>query len=438
MREFSQFHIGDPLDFTGRLTGWAQDFQVACLLHSNGYRKKLTGPWMRHTYDLIAGVGVIGSYGLNQSGLNGSLDGFIEASSDWLFGHLSYDLKNRIERLVSGHPDHIDFPLLHFFIPRYVFILNGNTLEVGRHPEYDNDRAIPGILGEILDRPLPLMEKAFPGEIRSVMSKQDYLEAVTGIKDHIQKGNIYETNFCQEFFSTGADIDPAGTWLQLIAESPTPFSCFYRLNEKFLLCASPERFLKKTGNKIISQPIKGTWPRGSTPESDRAAMRQLAADRKERAENIMITDLVRNDLSRIATRGSVRVNELCGVYPFPRLLQMQSDISASLRPGISFTGIIKSTFPMGSMTGAPKIRSMEIIEQFEKTRRGLYSGSVGYISPRKDFDLNVVIRSLQYNRAASFLSFMVGGAITAGSTPENEYLECMLKAGAIMKVLQQC
>jgi para-aminobenzoate synthetase component I len=435
MREFSQFYIHDP-DFAAKLTGWAQNFQAACLLHSNGYRKKLTGPWVRHTYDLIAGVGEIGSFGFSQSALSGTLDAFIESSRDWLFGHLSYDLKNQIENLVSGHPDHIDFPLLHFFIPRYVFMLKGKILKVGRHPYHDGPGDISAIVDEILDMPFPSMKRTFTGKIRSVMSKKDYLEAVTGIKDQIQRGNIYEMNLCQEFFSTGADIDPAVTWLQLIAESPTPFSCFYRLNEKFLLCASPERFIKKTGSKIVSQPIKGTAPRGNTPETDLAAMKQLAADQKERSENIMITDLVRNDLSRIATRGSVRVNELCGIYPYPRLLQMQSDISARLRPGISFASIINSTFPMGSMTGAPKIRSMEIIEHFEKTRRGLYSGSVGYITPRMDFDMNVVIRSLQYNRSASYLSFMVGGAITAGSEPEKEYQECMLKAGAIMKVLQ--
>lgn len=435
MREFSHFHINDPVNFPGKLAAWAQNFPVACVLHSNDYRKKLLGPMSRHTYDLIAGAGILDHYGIDEPSPLSSLDRFIDGSKDWLFGHLGYELKNHIEDLVSDHPDFLDFPLLHFFIPRYVFIQEEETLKIGWHKEYDSKRKIADLMTEIDNWPVPAMDRPFSGKISSVLSREDYLGAVAGIKDHIQKGDIYELNFCQEFYSAGAEIDAAATWLKLIAESPVPFSCFYRLNDKYLLCASPERFLKKSGDKIISQPIKGTYPRGNTPGQDREAMKLLACDPKERAENIMITDLVRNDLSRIACRGSVRVNELCGVYPFPRVLQMQSDISASLRPGASFTDIINSTFPMGSMTGAPKVRSMEIIEQYEKTRRGLYSGSVGYITPEMDFDFNVVIRSLQYNRASSYLSFMVGGAITSQSIPEKEYSECLLKAGAIMKVL---
>jgi para-aminobenzoate synthetase component I len=273
------------------------------------------------------------------------------------------------------------------------------------------------------------------GQIRSVISKKQYLQTVKSIKKHIQQGDIYEVNFCQEFYSRGAKIDPFTTWLRLLKISPTPFSCFYRFNDRFLLCASPERFIKKSGNTIISQPIKGTSARGKTKKEDSKLMEQLAGDPKERAENIMITDLVRNDLSKIATRSSVRVDELCKIYPFPGVFQMQSLVTAELPAGISFQEIIKATFPMGSMTGAPKVRAMEIIEQYERSCRGLYSGAVGYISPEMDLDFNVVIRSIQYNQTDSYLSFMVGGAITSLSVPEKEYRECLLKAGAILRIL---
>ena len=364
-----------------------------------------------------------------------SLEEFLSGRDDWLFGHLGYDLKNEIENLTSGHPDRIKFPPAGFFIPVYIFIIRNNRLEAGWHPDYTGEEKVRKLIAEIESSPVHLNGVNRIGKIEEVISRSAYLETVEQIKVHIQRGDIYEVNFCQEFFSEKARIDPLSTWLKLIEESPTPFSCFYRQNEKYLLCSSPERFLKKTGNRIISQPIKGTAGRGKTPEEDKKLLEILNNDPKERAENIMITDLVRNDLSRIAARASVNVEELCGIYPYPRVHQMQSTISATLNHDTSFTDIIKASFPMGSMTGAPKIRAMEIIEQYEKSKRGLYSGAVGYITPEMDFDFNVVIRSIQYDRTASSLSFMTGSAITGPSIPENEYRECLLKAGAIKKVL---
>jgi para-aminobenzoate synthetase component I len=434
MRQFSNFHIDAPADFRLRFSLWAGNFTEACILNSNDYPGKFPRNDTRYLYDLIAGTGSVKKFYSKADQLS-SLDRFIEGSGDWLFGHLGYNLKNEIEELSSIHPDYIKFPGLFFFIPEYVFIIRGNQLQVGWHKEYDSIGNIKDMVEEIKSYQLPEPAGINPGNISPVISRSDYLRAVEKIQDHIRKGDIYEVNFCQEFYSLTAEIDPLLTWLKLIEESPTPFSCYYRLGDKHLLCASPERYLKKTGSVILSQPIKGTSARGKTSEEDRLAMETLSSDPKERAENIMITDLVRNDLSRIACRGSVKVEDLCRVYRYPRVFQMQSDITARLPQNISFSDIIKATFPMGSMTGAPKIRAMQIIEQYEKSSRGLYSGAVGYISPGMDFDFNVVIRSIQYNQLHSALSFMVGGAITSLSVPECEYRECMLKAEAILKVL---
>jgi para-aminobenzoate synthetase component 1 len=208
------------------------------------------------------------------------------------------------------------------------------------------------------------------------------------------------------------------------------------MGEQFLLSASPERFIKKVGKKIISQPIKGTARRGANEEEDKQIKHHLFNDPKERAENIMIVDLVRNDLSRTADKGSVIVEELCGIYTFPQVHQMISTVVSELREDVHFIEAIRQCFPMGSMTGAPKVRAMKLIEKYESTKRGLFSGAVGYITPEGDFDFNVVIRSILYNARNHYLSFMVGGAITMQAEAEKEYEECMLKAKAIMRVLK--
>ena len=203
-----------------------------------------------------------------------------------------------------------------------------------------------------------------------------------------------------------------------------------------MLSASPERYLKKVGEKVISQPIKGTAKRSFDIEQDAFLKKELKNSAKERSENIMIVDLVRNDLSHTATKGSVVVEELCQVYTFKQVHQMISTIISKVDATVSPVEIIKTTFPMGSMTGAPKVSAMKIIEELEVTKRGLYSGAVGYFTPTGDFDFNVVIRSILYDAKKQYLSFSVGSAITAQSIPENEYEECLLKAKAMFEVLQ--
>jgi para-aminobenzoate synthetase component 1 len=268
-------------------------------------------------------------------------------------------------------------------------------------------------------------------------SREDYLHTIYDLKRHIARGDCYEINFCQEFYAIDAHIDPCHIFTSLSKESPNPFACFYKLDNRYLLCASPERFLKKSGNKLLSQPIKGTISRNIADEKADSLNRQLLFNNpKERAENIMIVDLVRNDLAKICGEGTVQVDELMGVYGFPQVYQMISTVSGIVADDVAPAEIFKATFPMGSMTGAPKKSVMELIEKYERTKRGLFSGSVGYISPERDMDFNVVIRSILYNADSQYLSFQAGSAITYKSDPESEYKECLLKAAAIKKVLK--
>jgi para-aminobenzoate synthetase component 1 len=264
----------------------------------------------------------------------------------------------------------------------------------------------------------------------------EYRERVVDLQRHILRGDCYEINFCQEFYSQPAELDPLDGWWSLSQASPNPFACFYRLNNRFLLCASPERYLKKTGNRIFSQPIKGTSARyPDRPAADSASALELFRSAKDRSENVMIVDLVRNDLSKICLSGSVRVEELYGIYPFPQVFQMISTVSGTLPADLHWTEAIRETFPMGSMTGAPKHRVVALIDKYERSRRGIFSGAVGYVTPQGDFDFNVVIRSLLYNQDSRYLSYQVGSGITFYSNPEAEYEECLIKAGGILKAL---
>jgi para-aminobenzoate synthetase component 1 len=359
---------------------------------------------------------------------------FNQTRNDWLFGHFSYDLKNAIEKpLVSKHPDHIGFPDICFFRPEIVLQLSPSGLSISSATRQPSE-----IFAEIMAFADTTSSRALPSlKIIPRMERQEYFSILEKIKQHILRGDCYEINFCQEFYAENAEINPLAVYNELTAISPNPFACYYKLDHKYLLCASPERYLQKKGNRIISQPIKGTFSRNlQNPGADQILKQSLAASEKDKSENVMVVDLVRNDLSRICTEGSVQVQELFGIYSFPQVHQMISTISGIVKEGIDLTDIIKASFPMGSMTGAPKRKVMELIETFEKTKRGIYSGAVGYISPEKDFDFNVVIRSILYNESSRYLSYLVGGGITFYSDPEQEYAECLLKATAIKKVLE--
>jgi para-aminobenzoate synthetase component 1 len=292
------------------------------------------------------------------------------------------------------------------------------------------------ILEDIHQTDLPVTVKNEQISIQSRVDKDTYLSTIREIQQHIGRGDIYELNYCQEFYAEQVSIDPVTMYQQLTSISPTPFAGFLKIEEHSILSASPERFLCKRGQKLISQPIKGTARRSTNPAEDEMRRSALKADRKEQAENVMIVDLVRNDLTKNAVPGTVLVEELFGIYSFPQVHQMISTISCLLREEIHIIDAIKNVFPMGSMTGAPKIKAMQLIETFERSKRAAYSGALGYIDPQGDFDFNVIIRSILYNANHRYLSFQVGGAITYAADPEHEYEECLLKASGILQTLQ--
>jgi para-aminobenzoate synthetase component 1 len=281
----------------------------------------------------------------------------------------------------------------------------------------------------------PITHYLLPITINQRISKENYLSKVSKMLEHIQRGDIYEANFCMEFYAENAQIEPLAIYQKLNAISEPPFAVYFKNNFQYLLSASPERYLRKEGTRLISQPIKGTSKRSADPIADAQFKVDLAQNEKERSENIMIVDLVRNDLSHTATKGSVAVEELCEIYTFKQVHQMISTVVSEVEVTTPPVEIIRTTFPMGSMTGAPKISALQIIETLEETKRGLYSGAVGYFTPEGDFDFNVVIRSILYNQDKKYLSFSVGSAITSLSNPEDEYEECMLKARAMHEVL---
>ncbi len=339
------------------------------------------------------------------------IDAFVNGARGPVFGWLGYDLKNAFERLKTRHPDQIGFGALGLFEPKTV--IEGEV-------DFGTDRT---------------SAEGAKIALNPRISKAEYLADVHALQRHIQLGDIYEVNYCQELYAEGVRIDPLSVFRRLVAATEAPHSALLHHQGSWLLCASPERYLRRSGNRLISQPIKGTIRRGATDSEDRELIRQLSTDPKERAENIMITDLVRNDLARAGISGTVQVDELCGIYSFKTVHQMISTISAEVEGGQGFGHIIRSTFPMGSMTGAPKVCAMELIDRYEHFARGLYSGSVGVIDPSGDFDFNVVIRSIFYNSNTGYLSVRIGGAITALADAEKEYDECMLKARAMVEVL---
>ena len=421
------FIIENIIDFKRKALHWAYSFNVCCYLDSNGYNDPYG------SYDTIVAIDSVTSLEAKVGGAFEALKNFHEEQKTDIFGFLTYDLKNELEDLHSLNPDHLHFPALYFFKPRIILKFKGSELEIFSNDDKLNSTMILATIQNFVETE---DNKQFEQvDIQSRITKENYIKKVQKVKEHIVRGDIYEMNLCQEFYAENCIINPLGTWERLTKISPTPFSSFFKLNQQYILCASPERYLKKEDLKLISQPIKGTSRRSSDPVEDKKLKEQLFNDPKERSENVMIVDLVRNDLTRCAQPGTVKVEELFGVYGFSQVYQMISTISAELKRGLHFTEALKDTFPMGSMTGAPKISAMQLIEQYEESLRGIYSGAIGYISANGDFDFNVVIRSLLYNAENRYLSYQVGGAITFNSIAENEYDECLLKAKAMSEAL---
>mgnify|MGYP005676051183 CR=1 FL=1 len=413
-----EFNQNEIPQFNERLLLLSEQYQFACILDSNSYSESINSG-----YDLIAG------FGANAIIKSDSFKELEEAykKNVWLFGFLSYDLKNDLENLTSANNDGLCFPGLSFFEPEIRVEVNQSLVRIEGLGCREFRKSLEKINVHFSDFSV--------SKIKRKITKREYLDSVIKLKEYIQLGDIFEVNFCQEFFVENDFLDPLSAYNQLMKKSPVPFACFLKNENQYVMGASPERFLRRSGTKITSQPIKGTSKRGITKDEDENQINQLKESIKERSENVMIVDLVRNDFSKVADKGSVKVEELFGIYTFPQVHQMISTVSCNTRPDLSSIEIIKQCFPMGSMTGAPKIRAMKLIEKYESSKRGLFSGAIGYIKPNGDFDFNVVIRSILYNKKNRYISFMVGGAITIGSDPEAEYDEAILKAEAIFEIL---
>lgn len=407
------------------MLNWASQFNICCFLDDHHYALP------PHTYECLLGAGALHTLETNAGNAFEQLKKFADTHNDWLFGHLAYDLKNETEQLSSSHFDGIGFADLLFFVPQVVIQLQQTSITISCKGMQPAD-----VFNSICNTAVADDVQHNIANIQSRFNRDEYLQAVRALQKHILRGDCYEINFCQEFFAEDCIIHPLSVYKALTDISPNPFTAFYKSNDKYLLCASPERYLKKSGSHIISQPIKGTWDRNKNDALiDEQKKQELLHSVKDRAENVMIVDLVRNDLSRICEESSVKVDELFGVYTFPQVHQMISTISGKLKTGLHWVDAIKATFPMGSMTGAPKKRVMELIEQYERTKRGVFSGTVGYVNPQGDFDFNVVIRSILYNAPDKYLSYQAGSGITFYSDAEKEFEECLLKAAAIKKVL---
>ncbi len=396
-------------------------YGIISMLPDNDYRSILLGKDdMLGRYDALVAWGaneVSNSFGSLSEGL-------------WWFGHIPYDAHEEWSGVSSQHTPFIGFPKCTFFSPRFVLAIQNGcaTLHYLEGDQQEADRWWAS---------LTLKKTRHGPDSKMViipkMSRKHYLDAVSSLKVHLKRGDIYEVNYCQ-FFNGEASLHPLRDFTHWMSRTSAPFSALYQCNRHYLFSASPERFICKRNNRLYAQPIKGTAPRHSNPEMDDAQKKALKNSEKERAENVMIVDLMRNDLSRIAQRDSVVVEELFGIYSFSQVHQMISTISASVLPGVGFSDIIQSTFPMGSMTGAPKHSAMMLIDQHETQRRELFSGSVGYIEPNGDFDFNVVIRSLQYNDELGIATAGAGSAITYLSDSEMEYEECLWKLSTIKKI----
>ncbi len=400
-------------------------FDVCCYLDSNHFTDQYS------KFDILIAAGVKDELIANAGSAFDKLEKFRKNNPGWMTGFFGYDLKNEVEDLSSPDRGPLGFPDLYFFIPQYLIVIRKNEVEIVADD--------PQEIYQIIDQQTTdkRTDETDPINIQARLTRPEYIANVAKIQEHIIRGDIYVTNFCQEFFAEHVEVDPLAVFLDLNKVSPNPFSAYFKCRDKYILCASPERFIAKRGSKLISQPIKGTAKRGDTLAEDESIKQELRDQIKEQQENVMIVDLVRNDLTRSAKPGSVKTEELFGIYSFKQVHQMISTVICEMQENITPVRAIKNTFPMGSMTGAPKVRAMQLMDQFEAGRRGVYSGAIGYFSPGDDFDFNVVIRSILYNGDEKYLSFHAGSAITYHADAGKEYEECLLKVKAILEVLGQ-
>ena len=417
---FSEFIVSDTEEFKWKMLNWVSRFNIFSFLDNNETEK------IESNFVCMLAVGAKRSITLQQADLFPTIKEFHQKQPSWLFGHINYP---QTEKGDDGFSDGF------FYEPQTLLILYPNRLSISSD-SISPDKIFEEIIAQ--QSTSSVTKAAVKVNALPNISKEEYLTAIQKIKNHIQRGDCYELNFCQSFTDKNANIDPVAAYVKLRELSPNPFSALYRINDNYCLCASPERFLQKKGNKVLSQPIKGTAPRfPADKKADATSLQQLKESEKERSENIMTVDLVRNDLSKIAVRGSVNVSALCEIHTFSQVFQMISSIACEVDADKHWADILEACFPMGSMTGAPKTKVMELINRFENTPRGLFSGSIGYVTPDGDFDFNVVIRSIFYQAKTHLLSYYAGGGITINSDPEAEFEETLLKLSAIKSLFNK-
>ncbi len=416
-------------DILNKLMILDDKFNSSCLLNSNDFTNDKYSK-----YNWIYALGKIDYIAYNVDDSYNNIENFLNRNIDeWKFAYVSYDLKNSYEELTSKNNDSLNFYDLFLFVPKYIIKsgIDGIELEINSKV---SDKEAKEFKSQLKNISISNKEtESIKLSFKQRITRKQYLENISKIKKEIKYGNIYEMNFCQEFYVENTNINPIDIYTKLNKHSPAPFSTYFRENEHFIMSASPERYIQKSNNRLVSQPIKGTAKRVHTNEDDRIK-NELQSNIKERAENIMIVDLVRNDLSKIDSSKNVKVDELCEIYSFPHVHQMISTVSAEIDNSTSISKILENTFPMGSMTGAPKLKAMELIEKYETNKRGMFSGSVGYIDNKGNFDFNVIIRTLLYNAKNKYLSLTTGGAITYLSNAEQEYEESLLKAAAVFEI----
>ncbi|MFC4096623.1 anthranilate synthase component I family protein [Euzebyella saccharophila] len=431
MRSTRTFSLKKTQEFKDQLLHWSRQYEEVLWLDSNNHVSDYS------SFEVLMAADALTSIKTDYENAFQKLEEYRRETNDWIFGYLSYDLKNDQENLCSKNHDGAGFPEMCFFQPKkLIWVKAGQIhfsyLKVVEDELLSDFEVISGIRLE-KDKALEVKNDV---HIKLRMFKDEYFKQVSSLLSHIHRGDIYEANFCQEFFAENTHLDALSTYKRLNSISKAPFACYLKIWDNYLLSASPERYLRKRGDEVISQPIKGTAKRSKDFLEDEELKRKLREDEKERAENIMIVDLVRNDLAKHAVKGGVTVEELCEIYTYEQVHQMVSTVSAQMKKGGSPVAILRDSFPMGSMTGAPKISAMKLIESHENFKRGLYSGAVGYFDPDGNFDFNVVIRSIVYQDSKKYVSFSVGSAITAKAIPEKEYEECLLKAKAMRHVLE--
>ena len=422
IRKHKYFSIPQDRKFLPRLIHWLYTHDHFSFFNGNNYKVKYD------PFNTFSAAGALKNCIPVGDDPFSEFKRFYESEKDWMVGRLNYDLKNNIENLSSRNIDRLRSDEMTFFIPETLIFFQQEGIEIVSTQEPDD------IYDEIVNTDIP-SEKKQNFNIVCDTSKSEYIDAVNNIKKQIVAGDFYELNYCMEFFSKIDKPNLATIYLLLNEISPMPFSVFQGINGQYILSASPERFLKKTQDTLIAQPIKGTIRRDDNAGIDDQLKHQLRNSEKEIAENMMIVDLMRNDLGRSALAGSVKVPEMFEIYSYNLVHQMISTITAKLKEEVHFIDAIKNAFPMGSMTGAPKIKVMETIDHYEKSKRGMFSSAAGYITPDGNFDFNVQIRSIFYSDITGCLKFNAGSAITYDADPEYEYKECLLKARSMMQAL---